>query len=484
MIARTAARARTRAVFVACWLIYAVFWAPFIVREHFPAITLAEQGSLNVERYLGWADDIFRGPRGGAYINNNPGASLTGAIPLVLLRPVLSRVDRWNQSLPRSAGKTGADEVFWHTVREGRGIYFLLAGFLTVALLMAPLTAAVVAFLCSRLIEAGVPARAAAGVALLIGLGTPLLFRAGLLNHNLLVADAGFLALLLLWDPRDRPLSTARAALAGLLAGYALLCDYSAVVVILIAGIYVWLRPSEPGHRWRTLTAFAGGLLPGMIALLAYQAWAFGSSYLPSQQYMPPTAPTSQGYRGFSWPSPALAWALAFDPRFGIFAYCPALLLAFAAPFVRRVKYRLPQRETWLLLGYFGVFMLFCSANQYSWLQPLTGFRYLVPVVPGMALLAIQTGQSFPRPVRRVLVAASSLQSVLMAGAHENRLSLALSAVWQRRFGALALDRLRWAGLPPVWLTGLELLALLALTVAVVQIATALRTGGEQAAPS
>jgi hypothetical protein len=39
---------------------------------------------------LRWTEDIFSGPRGGAYINNNPGASLTGAVPLLLLRPILA----------------------------------------------------------------------------------------------------------------------------------------------------------------------------------------------------------------------------------------------------------------------------------------------------------------------------------------------------------------------------------------------------------
>src|SRR5579862_6793969 len=88
-------------VFLTCWVVYTAFWAPYIVREHFPAIALVERGSLNVDRYLGWSPDIFQGPRGGAYINNNPGASFTGAIPLLLLRPVLTRVDAWNQKLPR-----------------------------------------------------------------------------------------------------------------------------------------------------------------------------------------------------------------------------------------------------------------------------------------------------------------------------------------------------------------------------------------------
>lgn len=188
--------------------------------------------------------------------------------------------------------------------------YFLLVGFITVAFVMAPLTAGVVAWLCSKLIGAGIPGHRAAGAALLTGLGTPLLFRAGYLKHNLLVADAGFGALLLLWDPKDYPIRSARAFCAGLLAGYSLFCDYSGAVVIVTAGAYVWLRSRDRRQRLRGLVIFAGGVIPGTVALLACQGWAFGSIFLPSQQYMPPTASTSQGYCGFSWPSPALVWAL------------------------------------------------------------------------------------------------------------------------------------------------------------------------------
>ena len=39
---------------------YSVFWTPYIVREHFPAVALAERGSLNVADYLGWTDEFSR----------------------------------------------------------------------------------------------------------------------------------------------------------------------------------------------------------------------------------------------------------------------------------------------------------------------------------------------------------------------------------------------------------------------------------------
>jgi hypothetical protein len=422
-------------VFLTCWLIYTAFWTPYIVREHFPAAALSERGSLNVESYLGWSDDIFLGPKGrgpqsGAYINNNPGASLAGAVPLILLRPLLRAIERWNEIRPPAILRDSSDPILVLAVATRREFYLLAIAFLTVALVMAPATAGVLAYLCSRLREAGVPARSAALVALLCGLATPLFYRAAYLNHNLLEADAGFAALLAVWAPKGKPLGGLTAALAGGLAGYALLCDYSGVVVLLGVGAYVLAQ----GRSWKTALAFAAGAAPLICALLLYQTWAFGSFYRPSQHFMTPTAPTSHGYRGIDWPSARLMWANFFDPRFGLFAYCPALLAAFAAPFVKRVRFRIPPLETAILFGYFALFVLFCAANQYSWLQPLTGFRYLVPVVPMLALLAIQTSQAFAPSVRWLLAGAALIETFIFAAGHEMSFALSVRALLVHRF--------------------------------------------------
>ncbi|HWF11881.1 MAG TPA: hypothetical protein VG297_25610 [Bryobacteraceae bacterium] len=463
-------------VFVVCWLAYVVSWAPYIIREHYPAASAAESGTLNVARYIRWSDDIFAVRPGVAFINNNPGASLTAAIPLILLRPVLERVDSWNQRQPAPpAGEPREGESFRIAVSQRRGCYFLLIGFLTTALVMAPATAGMLAYLCSRLIAGGVSAPAASFMAIVCGLATPLLFRAGLLNHNLLVADAGFIALLVLWDPSDRALTLSRVLTAGLLCGYALLCDYSGAVVVAVAALYVWQRADGASSRLRSLAMFAAGVVPGIAILFACQAWAFGSFYHPAQYYMTPTAPTAHGYRGFDWPSPALAWALLADPRFGIFAYAPGLILAFAAPFVKRARPRIPRRESRLVLTYFATFLLFCSANRYAWLQPLTGFRYLVPVVPGMALLAMETAAALPALVRWSLAGLSAIQMALMTWPHENDVRRTLDVLFARRFAPAWLTWMREAGAPLPWIHAAEGLAAAALGVVLLEIFLLLR---------
>jgi hypothetical protein len=166
---------------------------------------------------------------------------------------------------------------------------------------------------------------------------------------------------------------------------------------------------------------------------------------------MIPTAPTSHGYRGFAWPSPALAWANFVDPRFGLFAYCPVLLLAFGAPFASRVRYPVPAPESRVLWIYFLLFALFCAANRYSWLQPSTGFRYLVPVVPALVLLSAQTAQMLPRVVRRALTGLAFAQSLIVAAAHENDIRESLISLWRRHFELFWMVRVRDAGAPVTW---------------------------------
>jgi hypothetical protein len=185
--------------------------------------------------------------------------------------------------------------------------------------------------------------------------------------------------------------------------------------------------------------------------LFLYQQWAFGSFYHPSQQYMTPTTPTAHGYRGFTWPSPALLWANFFDPRFGLFPYCPALLLAFLAPFAKSAKRHLPSREMRLISLYCVLFVLFCAANRYSWLQPSTGFRYLVPIVPVLALLAIQGAQLLPRILQWGIAIASLTWSLILAASHENDVRLAAQSLWNRHFALQWMIRLRAAGVAVTW---------------------------------
>ncbi|MGC4054016.1 MAG: hypothetical protein QM757_33435 [Paludibaculum sp.] len=373
---------------------------------------------------------------GGAYINNNPGASIAGALPLLLGRPLLHQAIEWEQNLPAPRIRP-AERAEAISARAGLLGYFLVTAFLTVAGLMAPVSSMAAAWFGRRLAESGLEPKYAAAAALALAFGTPVFFRTLYLNHNLLVGHLGLFVALLLWN---RTWTQGRLLLAGFLSGYAVLCDFTGLLLVAIVGLYLLVT------RWRSAIRFTLGTLPGVLGLIAYQALSFGNPLLPSQHYMPPTAPTSQGYRGFSWPSPDLAWANFFHPSFGVFAYCPLLLLAFAAPFVSSGKWRVPPILARWIYAYFAAFVLFCAANQYSWLQWNTGMRYLVPVVPGLLLLSLQVLQTWPRWLAWTAIAASVFQSWSIAASYDLHALRAPLAVLSDGPRLAWLDRLRYMG--------------------------------------
>ena len=406
-----------------CWLVYSLHWAPFLIREHLPAITLAEQGTLDVGRFANLSEDVFRTAGGGTYINNNPGASILAAVPLRLTRGLTEAIRRWNLGRPKPTVSPDLESALYRTaVEERTEWYYLAICLITTASVMAPLSSLTVAVMFLTLRAVGVSLRSSLMLALVYGFGTPVFFRTGYLNHNLLVGHAGFLGLWLVWDPADRPLAVGRSFAAGLLGGFALLADYTGALVILVLGAYVALRSMH--GSWRpalpAMAAFAAGVAPGALGLVWYQAVAFGTPLLPSQHHMRAIAETAKGYRGIDWPSLDLAWMNFFDPRFGLFVYCPLLVLGIVAPLVRARAVAVPQRETWVLMGLLLVFAVFCAANQYSPLQRGTGVRYLVPVIPGLFLLAASVLPALPRILTAVLVGVTVAGNYLVALTHNN----------------------------------------------------------------
>ncbi|MBV8817365.1 MAG: hypothetical protein JO022_03345, partial [Acidobacteriaceae bacterium] len=79
-------------IFLTCWLIYALHLTTNTVREIYPALSLGDHFSLRVDEYAGLHPDIFEKPGYGWHINSNPGASLIGAVPYAIARPLVDRI--------------------------------------------------------------------------------------------------------------------------------------------------------------------------------------------------------------------------------------------------------------------------------------------------------------------------------------------------------------------------------------------------------
>ena len=110
-----------------------------------------------------------------------------------------------------------------------------------------------------------------APVAVILGLGTLMLPFSTLVFAHVPATLLAFLAFTLLFE---KP-SLRRAALAGAAAGLAVATDLPLAVPAAALGIYAALR--EP--RVQRLTAYAVGVVVGLLPLFAFGIWAFGSPF-------------------------------------------------------------------------------------------------------------------------------------------------------------------------------------------------------------
>lgn len=398
-------------LFATCWLVYVLHFATNTVREIYLALSLGDHLSFDVSEYVGFHPDIFEIPGRGAFINNNPGASLMGAIPYVLTRPIIDWVVAKVQG-KRAASSEAMPE--YHTIypmarefyrkarRGGLDVKFGLGAGVMQAFLMAPLSAlsAVVMFCIFASLVPSV--RAALFLAFLYAFATPVFYRTAQLNQNLLVSHFAFFAFALLWRPWN---SSARPQnivyfIAGLLSGWTVVLDYSGLVVVSSLGLYVCLLRkrynSSKRRLFQDLCLYGTGAALAIAVLLGYQWISFGHPLYPAQYYMPAATFTHLGYRGMDWPKLDLLWETAFSVRFGLFTSAPLLLLSLYVPAWFRSQRSIAAPEFSFILTFSLLFFLFCVANQYGRMQFNTGVRHIVPVTPSLFLIAAGVLLRFP----------------------------------------------------------------------------------------
>jgi hypothetical protein len=408
-----------RRLFLTVWLVYVAHLTSNVVRETYLAVALGDRLSLRVDPYLGLHPDLFLIEGRGAYIDSNPGASLLGAIPYAVSRPLVAGLFALRPALARPKPPATYDDPrpnrtrFMNKMRaRGLDVKLALAAFATQVGLMAPLgaLAAVVMFLFLRLRLGN--ERRALGFTLLYAFATPIFFRSAFLNQNALLAHAVLFAWVTVCWPRRPEADMRRWALAGAFLGFGLLLDYSAAPLALVLGVWaLWEGWSAEGARgaFRRGGACVLGAAGPIALLLAYQWAAFGTPWFPAQRYMPATEYSVLGWNGMTLPAPDLLWRNLFDLRYGLFAFCPMLLASPAAPFWRRAAEGLPRHEMVFALLGSAALWLFCSSIQFATLQFNTGVRYLVPAVPLLFLVLVPVLLVLPPWARWVLVAPTAL---------------------------------------------------------------------------
>jgi hypothetical protein len=398
-------------LFITCWLVYSVHVATNTVREIYLALAIGDHLSFRVDDYAHLHPDLFDKKGYGWHIGANPGASMLGAIPYAMSRPV---VDRAVAAVNRSRAASGQKEppaynspwpmaraFFQESWKRGYDVKFGIAAIVMQAFCMAPisaLTAVAMFYFLRRVFGSD---RAAFWLALLYAFGTPAFFRTGYLNHNLMLGEFAFMGFLAMWNPgrTTRWSMTSRYFLGGLTGGAALLFDYSGVVPLLGLFAYVLAKTWPEGlpQVFRGARSYVLGTLGPVFLLWFYQWASFGNPFLPGQHWMPPVEWIDQGYQGFTLPQPDILMELLFSPRYGLFLACPLFLLALAAPWWNRRERVIPGRElAVLLLIPFGLW-LFCSGISYTRLQFNTGIRYLAALFPFLFVPAALVLAKLPR---------------------------------------------------------------------------------------
>ncbi|MCA9320615.1 MAG: hypothetical protein KDB53_07765, partial [Planctomycetes bacterium] len=191
---RILAGLRTR-LFLICWLGFSLHFSTNVVREHYPAFTLIDQGNFQLDEYLGFHADIFEHTDGHAYIGNQVAGSLPAVPALLIFDPLLDRLEEYSKR--KITESTTPVATHYDTEYPNRGGFLKLvtergldlrfgaATVITSVFCMAPLAAWLVLMLFMVLRRRGVSEARSVTLALLFAFATPVLYRASHLNHNL-----------------------------------------------------------------------------------------------------------------------------------------------------------------------------------------------------------------------------------------------------------------------------------------------------------
>ncbi|HYX21699.1 MAG TPA: hypothetical protein VFA98_12715 [Thermoanaerobaculia bacterium] len=253
------------------------------------------------------------------------------------------------------------------------------------------------------------PPPAVGMVVLAAALGTPYLFYARSFFSHAWTAALLFLS----WDRLRRAeerngsgRGAQTAAIAGLLAGWAVISEYSVAPLALALGVRAIATRS-----WRRLTGFVLGAALPLALLAAYDAICFGSPWTlssareASRDY---AALALEGVFGFRLPSPRIAVAYLFDPARGVLLFSPFFIWIVAGLVIwwRRGDAR---RDWWTITGGLALFFV-CMCGYPNWHGGWSlGSRYLLP---GLFFAALPLGAALEKPWSRGLFAAAATFAV------------------------------------------------------------------------
>jgi len=347
-------------------------------------VAVVEDGTFQIDKYVENTVDYAKVGEH-YYSDKAPGTAFLG-IPLYAGLKVfldLPVVDRLTERLANS-------EAFKSTLRaEGTGVLkqkvrFALAQ-VVLTFIISVLPSAFLGVLLYRLLArftSSVWARL--GVVLGYGLLTPAFAYAGAFYGHQLSAALLFGAFYLAFV-RPAPLSRGALIGIGLLLGYSVLTEYPSLLVAGILYLYTLYRLHRERHwqriGWVTIT---GALIAA--GLMVYNTMVFGGpltlGYSNSELWV------NQHHTGFmslTMPHWEAAWGITFGVFRGLFVLSPLLLLSLPG-FGLWWRSREHRPEFWVATTSVFSFFLFNTSSGMWWGGYAIGPRYLLPMLPFMAL--------------------------------------------------------------------------------------------------
>lgn len=236
--------------------------------------------------------------------------------------------------------------------------------------------------------------------AVVLGAATLVLPFAQLLFAHVLATTLGFAAFALLWG-RARPVI---AAAAGLLAGLGVTVDYPLGLVGIALGLYAFVPPEGRGRR---AAAYAGGAVLGSLPALAFNWWAFGSpTHFPYEGWTQPGGEPYPGLFGINVPKLSVLLELLLVPG-GI---APILAPAIVGLVV---MWRRGHRPEALLVGGLALaYVLYNSSSSDPFGGASPGPRYLVPLLPFLAVPLAAAVRAVPGVVVGLALGAGAIQAL------------------------------------------------------------------------
>ncbi|HMN61943.1 MAG TPA: hypothetical protein PJ988_16350 [Anaerolinea sp.] len=355
-------------------------------------VAVVDDGTFMIDRYVSNTVDYAK--VGEHYYSDKPPGSAFLGIPvyaglkLVMDTPL---VDRLVERLSSNA-------AFQATLKaDGSGVYtdkvrFALA---QVALtLVIPVAASVILglLLYRILVDFHISPGLSLLVVLTYGLLTPAFAYAGAYySHQL---SAAFLVGAFALVKSDKVTRPGRLLLAGFLMGFAVLSEYSVILVAVILFLYTLYRLVRLGvwkrAGWAALSAAAVGG-----ALMAYNQAVFGGPFQLGYEYSELWKPQHQtGFLSLTLPHPDAIWGITFSPFRGLFYLSPILLLCIPG-FVFWWQSRRNRAEFWVSLSTVLCMFLFNTSSVMWWGGFAVGPRYFLPAIPFIALAVAFAAQAW-----------------------------------------------------------------------------------------